>query len=118
MWAGAAACRAGDGDDVAGTDEGALGGEDLREVAVADAEVAVLNDNVLPRCLVLSDLGYDTVEHCKCLLVAGLQVNAVVEFPLASDGVGAVAIGRVYFDITEWIGHAQVAVYPLLFLCV
>ena len=29
MRAGAAACGAGDGDDVAGTDEGALGGEDL-----------------------------------------------------------------------------------------
>ena len=93
MWAGAAAGGAGDGDDVAGTDGGAFSGEDLREVAVADAEVAVLYDDVLARCLVLSDLGYDTVEHCVGFLVAGLQVYAVVELPLARDGVGAVAIG-------------------------
>ena len=92
MRAGAAARGAGDGDDVAGTDDGAFGDEDLREVAVADAEVAVLNDDVLTRCLVLPDLGYDTIEHRKCFLVAGLQVYAVVELPLARDGVGAVAV--------------------------
>ena len=93
MWAGAAAGGAGDGDDVTGTDEGAFGGEDLREVTVADAEVAVLNDDVLARCLVLSDLGYHSIEHREGFLVAGLQVNAVVKLPFARDGVGAIAIG-------------------------
>ena len=92
MRAGAAARGAGDGDDVAGVDGGAFDGEDLREVAVADADVAVLNDDVLARCLVLSDLGYYTVEHRECFLVAGLQVYAVVELPLARDWVGAVAV--------------------------
>ena len=61
-------------------------------MTVADAEVAVLNDDVLPRCLVLSYLGYHTVEHCIGFLVAGLQVYAVVELPLARDGVGTVAV--------------------------
>ena len=92
MRTGAAAGGAGDGDDVTGADEGAFGDEDLREVAVADAEVAVLNNDVLPRCLVLSDLGYDTVKHREGFLVAGLQVYAVVELPLARDWVGAVAV--------------------------
>ena len=92
MRAGAAAGGAGDGDDVAGTDEGAFGDEDLREVAVANAEVAVLYDDVLARCFILPDLGYHTVEHREGFLVAGLQVNAVVKLPLARDGVGAVAV--------------------------
>ena len=61
-------------------------------MAVADAEVAVLNDDVLARCLVLSDLGYDTIEHCEGFLVAGLQVNAVVKLPLSRDVVGTIAV--------------------------
>ena len=78
---------------ITGEDELTLGGEDLREVAVADAEVVVTEDDEVSGTGVVASAFYCAVEHGIDDGGMGGEVNTVVHRALASEWVGAVAEG-------------------------
>ena len=85
------ACGASNTNGEAGENGLAFGGEDLREVAVADAEVAMAESNEIAGTGVVADLFYRAIEHG--IYNGGMcgEINAVVHRALASERVGAVA---------------------------
>ncbi len=93
MLAGAATSSACDAEDGARGDEGALGGEDLEEVAVADTEVAVADGDEVAGAWVVAYFLYRAREHGEDEVAMGGEVDAVVHRALASERVGAVAEG-------------------------
>lgn len=93
MLAGAATSRACDAEDGAGGDGGALGGEDLGEVAVADAEVAVADGDEVAGAWVVAYFLYRAGEHGENEVAVGGEVDATVHRALAREWVGAVAEG-------------------------
>ena len=93
MLTGAAACGAGNTDGEAGEDGLTFGGEDLGEVAVADAEVSVTENDEIAGTGVVACLFYCAVEHGIDNGGTGGEVNAVVHRALAGERVGTVAEG-------------------------
>ncbi len=116
MFSGAAACGACDAEDGARGNGGALGGEDLGEVAVADAEVAVADGDEVAGARVVTYFVYRAGEHGEDEVAVGGEVDATVHRALAGERVGAVAEGRRDFEIAERIGHGDVAC-PLRLFC-
>ena len=78
---------------ITGEDELTLGGEDLREVAVADTEVAMAEDDEVAGTGVVAGAFYCAVEHGTDDGGTGGEVNTVVHRALAGEWVGAVAEG-------------------------
>ena len=66
------------GDDGAWTDMGALGNEGLREVAIADGEVAVTEGDMETRTFVPAYLDDLAVHHSICGFVICLQIKPVM----------------------------------------
>ncbi len=93
MLAGAAAFGASDAEDGARGIGGALGGEDLGEVAVADAEVAVADGDEVAGARVVACFLYRAGEHGEDKVAMGGEVDATVHRALACERVGAVAEG-------------------------
>ena len=78
MGTGTAATVSCLGDDGAGTDMRALGNEGLREVAIADGEVAVTEGDIKTRKFVSAYLDDFAVHHGVCWFVICLQIKPVV----------------------------------------
>ena len=78
MGTGTAATVSCLGDDGAGTDMGALGNEGLREVAIADGEVAVTEGDIKTRTFVSAYLDDFAVHHGVCWFVICLQIKPVM----------------------------------------
>ena len=71
----AVACQ---GNDGAGTDVIAFGDESLGEVAIADGEVAVTEDDIKTRTFVSAYLDDFAVHHGVCWFVICLQIKPVM----------------------------------------
>ena len=91
MLTGAAACRTSDAYRIAGKDGLAFGDEDSGEVTIADAEVAVTEDDEFAGTGVVAGAFYYAVEHGIDDGGTGGEVNTVVHRALASEWVDAVA---------------------------
>ena len=93
MLACAAASGTRDADREAGENGLTLGCEGLREVTVADAEVAVAERDEVAGTRVVTGLFYCAIEHGIYDGGMGCEVNAVVHRALAGERIGAVAEG-------------------------
>ena len=93
MLTGAAAGVASDAYGIAGEDGLTFGDEDFGEVTIADAEVAVAEDDEFSGTGVVAGAFYYGIEHGIDDGGMGGEVNAVVHRALASERVGAVAEG-------------------------
>ena len=91
MLTSTAASGTGNADGEAGENGLTLGCEGLREVAVADAEVAVVERDEVARTGVVAGLFYFTIEHGIDYGGTSCEVNAVVHRAFAGERVGAVA---------------------------
>ena len=78
MWSYATSTVSCQGDDGAGTDMRALGNEGLREVAIADGEVAVTEGDIKTRTFVSAYLDDFAVHHGVCWFVICLQIKPVM----------------------------------------
>ena len=90
MLASTAACGTGDTHGEAGEDGLTFGGDDLGEVAVADAEVTVTESDEVAGTGVVACLFYCAVEHGIDYGRMGYEVNAIVHRALAGERVGAI----------------------------
>ena len=91
MFTCAAASGTRDANRETGENGQAFGGEDLGEVAVADAEVTVAERDEVARTGIVAGLFYCAVEHGIDYGGMGGEVNAIVHRALAGERVGAVA---------------------------
>ena len=91
MLASAAACGTGNTDWEAGENGLTFGGEDLREVAITDAEIAVAESYEVAGTGIVAGLFHSAVEHGIDNGGTGGEVNAIVHRALAGERVGAVA---------------------------
>ena len=92
MLASTASCGTCNADGKAGEDGLTFGGEDLGEVAVADAEITVAESDEVAGMGVVASLFHCAVEHGINYGGMGGEVNAVVHRALAGKRVGAVAV--------------------------
>ena len=91
MFASAAASGTGNANGEAGENGLAFSGEDLGEVAVADAEVTVTESDEVAGTGVIAGLFYCAVEHGIDDGGMGGEVNTIVHRALACERVGAIA---------------------------
>lgn len=117
MGSGGTASGASDGDGSASLDGCTFGNKDAREVAITDGVGAVAQGNVVARTLVVADTFNKAIEHGIRRFVIGMEVNTVVHRAFGGERVGAVAERRIDMNLREWIGHADMAVCPLLCVC-
>ena len=110
MWASATSTVSCQGDDGAGTDMGALGNEGLREVAIADGEVAVTEGDIKTRTFVSAYLDDFAVHHGVCRFVVCLQIKSVVCGFSFNEWVSAIAERAGDRYVTEWTDKCQEAV--------
>ena len=91
MLASAAACGTGNADMEAGEYVLTFGGEDLGEVAVADAEIAVAESDEIAGTRIVAGIFYCAIKYGIDDGRTGGEVNTIVHRALAGERVGAVA---------------------------
>ena len=91
---------------------------DLRQVTITDGKATVLDSNIFPGHLILSNSKDSPLHHGKYLGTSGMEVNTIVKLPLPREWVFPITVRRIYLDMWERIAYAEIASYLLfLFLC-
>ena len=90
MFACAATCGTSDANGEAGENGLAFGGEDLGEVAVTDAEIAVAESDEIAGTRIVAGIFYCAIKYGIDDGRTGGEVNTIVHRALASERVGAV----------------------------
>lgn len=91
---------------------------DLRQVTITDGKATVLDSNIFPGHLILSNSKDSPLHHGKYLGTSGMEVNTIVKLPLPREWVFPITVRRIYLDMWERIAYAEIASYLLFLFCV
>ena len=72
---------------------------DLRQVTITDGKATVLDSNIFPGHLILSNSKDSPLHHGKYLGTSGMEVNTIVKLPLPREWVFPITVRRIYLDM-------------------